>query len=367
MASERRRSSGTFTIFLACAFFGIFLGALFNPLAAQLRLAVASIPNLRPDIVAGLASAEPLLSEAAMGLVLFGLGSYLIVRLSFTGLVARMLGGLSASLKAKGLLTYHFEAKKSRRRHRDYQEGVLFLLDSYVDKLAEAHADAEKYKAALMSYADPTVQQRLQYETDQHQIKSGKRNVAVLFSDIRGFTAMSEKMLPEEVVTILNDYFSFSTDAINRNKGKVNKFIGDAVMALFEDPPAYQEGESAAKNAINAAISMVENFHAAMPRWKDKISSPFTCDIGVGVHYGEAILGNLGSNERMEYTAIGDTVNFSSRLCSLAKGGQVRVSESCFERVQDAFDGQVQEPVAVKGKTGLHSTYVVSRRRRFTL
>jgi adenylate cyclase len=83
------------------------------------------------------------------------------------------------------------------------------------------------------------------------------------------------------------------------------------------------------------------------------------------VHYGEAILGNLGSAERMEYTAIGDTVNFTSRLCSLAKGGQVRVSESCFERVHDIFEGEVQEAVAVKGKTGLHATYVVTRRKRF--
>jgi class 3 adenylate cyclase len=364
MASESRRSSGTFQFFLLCAFFGIFLGAFFDTLTAQFRFAVESIPNLRPDIVAALASTEPLLSQVAMGLLIIGLGSYLIVRLALLSLVRSMLGSLSASLKSKGLLTYHFEARKSRKRHRDYQEGVLFLMDSYVEKLSEAHNNAEKYKAALMSYADPTVQQRLQYETDQHQIKSGKRNVAVLFSDIRGFTSMSEKMLPEEVVYILNDYFAFSTDAINKNKGKVNKFIGDAVMALFEDPPAYQEDESAARNAINAAISIVENFHAAMPRWKEKLSSPFTCDVGVGVHYGEAILGNLGSNERMEYTAIGDTVNFSSRLCSLAKGGQVRVSESCFERVQNVFDGQVQEAVAVKGKTGLHSTYVVSRRRR---
>ena len=366
MAAQRPRSTGTFQVFLACAIFGVLLGVLFNPLAAQLRHALASIPDLRADIAQDLANAEPMLSEAAMGLLLFGLGAYVIARLVLLSLVKRMLGGLSASLKAKGLLTYHFEAKKDRKRHRDYQEGVIFLLDSYVEKLAESHSDAEKYKSALMSYADPTVQQQLQYSVDQHQIKSDKRNVAVLFSDIRGFTSMTEKMLVEEVVYILNDYFAFSTDAINKNKGKVNKFIGDAVMAIFEDPPAYQEGESAAKNAINAALSMVENFHAAMPRWKDKLSSPFNCDVGIGVHYGEAILGNLGSNERMEYTAIGDTVNFTSRLCSLAKPGQVRVSESCFERVHDVFDGQAQEPVAVKGKTGLHATYVVSRRRRFT-
>jgi class 3 adenylate cyclase len=366
MPADRRKHTGTFLIFVACIFIGTLLGAFFDPLVRQLQTALLRIPDLRPDVAEALLAAQPLLSQACVGLVLFGLGSYLIVRLALLGFSRKLMNGLSASLKAKGLLSYHFEAKKERRKHRDYQEGVHFLLESYVERLGEAHSEAEKYKTALMSYADPTVHQRLKYEADQHQIKSDKRNVAVLFSDIRGFTAMSEKMLPEEVVMILNDYFSFSTDAIKKNKGQVNKFIGDAVMALFEDPPAYKEGESAAKNACNAALSMIEQFHIALPRWKDKLSTPFSCDIGIGVHYGEAILGNLGSAERMEYTAIGDTVNFTSRLCSLAKPGQVRLSESCFERVHDDFDGAAQEAVAVKGKTGLHTSYVIARKKRYT-
>lgn len=356
---------GTFPALFICIASGVLLGAFFNTLASELRHAHQSLTEVKPEIHQVVDALEPMLSDALMGIVLFGLGSYIIARLVLLAFTRRVLTSLAAAMKAKGLLPYTFEAKKNRKGHRDYQEGVIFLLDSYVERLAEAHSSAEKYKAALLSYADPTVQQRLQYETDQHQIKSDKRNVAVLFSDIRGFTSMSEKLLPEEVVYILNEYFSFSTEAINKNKGKVNKFIGDAVMAIFEDPPAYQEEGSAAQNAINAALSMVENFHAAMPRWKEKLASPFTCDIGVGVHYGEAILGNLGSNERMEYTAIGDTVNFTSRLCSMAKAGQVRVSESCFERVHEVFDGQAQEPVAVKGKTGLHATYVVARKRRY--
>ena len=360
----RRASTGTKLIFLACMFFGLLLGAVFAPLTLQLRAAIASIPNLRPDIALGLAGAEPLLSQASIGLGIFGLGSYLLVRLALSGFSRRLLGAFTQELRSKGLLSYKFEAQKERKKYRDYQEGMIFLMDSYVERLADAHMEREKYKGALASYADPTVQFRLKYETDQHMIKSEKKTVAVLFADIRGFTAMSEKIMPEEVVHILNEYFSFSTEAIKANNGNVNKFIGDAVMALFEDPPAYKEGESAARNAINAALAMVEDFHRRLPQWQDKLSTPFTCDIGVGVHYGEAILGNLGSNERMEFTAIGDTVNFTSRLCSLAKPGQVRVSESCFERVHEVFEGAVQDAVAVKGKTGLHTTYVVSRKRR---
>jgi adenylate cyclase len=335
-------------------------------LAAQFRAAVGLLSNLRPDIAQALAAVEPLLSEVVMGLLLFGLGSYLIARLTLMGFSKRILGALTSELRAKGLLSYEFEAQKERKGHRDYQEGVIFLLNSYVERLAEAHAEGEKYKGALASYADPSVQQRLKYESDLHMIKSEKKTIAVLFADIRGFTAMVEKMMPEEVVHILNEYFVFSTDAIKANHGHVNKFIGDAVMAIFQDPPGYktEDNDSAQKNAISAALRMVEEFHRRLPQWQDRLSTPFSCDLGVGVHYGEAILGNLGSKERMEFTAIGDTVNFSSRLCSLAKPGQVWVSESCFEKVQDIFDGSAQEAVAVKGKTGMHTAYVVSRKRR---
>ncbi len=120
-----------------------------------------------------------------------------------------------------------------------------------------------------------------------------------------------------------------------------------------------------ARASILAALAMQEEFQRHIPTWKTRIPQRFDCNLGVGVHFGEAILGTLGSSERMEYTAIGDTVNFASRLCSLAKPGQVRCSEDCFERVQDSFDGQAQEAVALKGKAGTHVSYVVTRKRQF--
>jgi adenylate cyclase len=244
------------------------------------------------------------------------------------------------------------------------QKGVLELFESYVEQLHGAHTEKKRYQEALNTYADPTVAERLKNAQHGHQnIRPERKSVAVLFSDIRGFTAMSEILLPEQVVELLNDYFSFSTSAINKNNGKVNKFIGDAVMATFE-VPAYSEN-SAPKNAILAALQMQEEFQRHIPTWKTRIPQRFEVNLGIGVHFGEAILGTLGSEERREYTAIGDTVNFASRLCSVAKAGQVRVSEDCFERVQEFFDGQAQEAVAVKGKTGTHVTYVVTRKRQY--
>ena len=135
MAALDKRRLGTFQVFLACVFFGILLGAFFNPLAIQLRNSLLLLKNLRPDIAQAIQAMEPLLSEAAVGLLIFGLGSYLIVRLVLLAFSRRMLGGLASTLKAKGLLPYTFEAKKSRKSHSDFQEGVFFLLDSYVEQL----------------------------------------------------------------------------------------------------------------------------------------------------------------------------------------------------------------------------------------
>jgi class 3 adenylate cyclase len=360
---KRTRASAAF-IFVACCFLGVAGGLFLLPVAEVLRANSATYyPQLRPDVAQALQAAEPLLSQAVVGLVLFGFGAFILVSLALNGFARSLLNSLVQRLREKDLLPYTYEARKTRPTLYDVQEGVFDLFDSYVDQLHGAHTQKEKYQQALNSYADPNVAERLRRTDTGGAIKSERRPVAVLFSDIRGFTAMSEILLPEQVVGLLNDYFTFASAAVAKNGGTVNKFIGDAVMALFEQPPAYKEEESAPRSAILAAIEMQEEFQRFLPIWKARIPQRFDCSLGVGIHFGDAILGTVGSDERREYTAIGDTVNFASRLCSVAKPGQVRVSEDCFERVQEIFDGQAQEAVAVKGKVGTHVTYVVTRKR----
>lgn len=366
-----RRQLGARTVlrgtlfFLACLLLGLVGGAFFGQLAQQLQALIEGYyPLLDPSVVGALQAAEPQLAQMVVGVALFGFGSYLLVTLALNGYAASLLAELVARLREKDLLPYSFKSQKRRRGVLSLQRGVIELFDSYVEQLHGAHTEKKRFQEALNTYADPTVAERLRNAQHGTQsIKPERKSVAVLFSDIRGFTAMSEILLPEQVVDVLNDYFAFSTAAINKNGGKVNKFIGDAVMATFE-VPAYSES-SAPKNAILAALAMQEEFQRHIPTWKTRIPQRFDVNLGVGVHYGEAILGTLGSAERREYTAIGDTVNFASRLCSVAKAGQVRVSEDCFERVQEFFDGQAQEAVAVKGKTGTHVTYVVARKRQY--
>jgi class 3 adenylate cyclase len=347
----------------ACLLLGLLGGAFFDTLTALLSEFIrAREEALDPSVVQALEALQPQLSQAVVGFSLFGLGSYLILRLAVHNYALRMLAALVERLRARDLLPYVFEVQKKRRGLKALQLDMLELFDSYADQLSGATHEKRRYQEALNTYADPTVAERLRSAQHGRQsIRPERKSVAVLFSDIRGFTAMSEVLLPEQVVDLLDDYFSFATVAVNRHGGRVNKFIGDAVMAVFE-VPAYSES-SAPKNAILAALEMQEEFERHLPVWKTRIPQRFEAALGVGVHYGEAILGTLGSAERREYTAIGDTVNFASRLCSLAKAGQVRCSEDCFERVQEFFDGQAQEPVAIKGKSGTHVTYVVTRKR----
>lgn len=171
------------------------------------------------------------------------------------------------------------------------------------------------------------------------------REVAVLFVDIRGFTKLSEELAPEQVVEMLNEYLTLTTEAIFANGGMLDKFIGDATMAVFNAPvdlPDYKE------KAVRAALDIVRGAEKVNVRIKEKIGREVS--FGVGVHCGTAVVGNIGCETRMDYTAIGDTVNTASRLEGKALGGQVVISKTLY---QDLADKVVAEPlgaVELKGK-----------------
>ena len=239
----------------------------------------------------------------------------------------------------------------------------MVLADKFVAQVWADRKDLEKYKDALSKYADSSLAKSLTHESHFSQVQTKKVNMAVLFTDIRGFTKMSELLSTEEVVSILNDYFALAAEVVHRNNGRINKFIGDAVMAVFEDPANYHSGATASKNAVNAGSELVAAFRAKARQWTEQIHKPFEVDLGAGINYGSLIFGNMGSPERMEYTAIGDTVNFASRLCSAAKGGQTRISEEVFGWVDGYFALSPEEPLAVKGKAGTFKTWLVGAKK----
>ncbi len=141
--------------------------------------------------------------------------------------------------------------------------------------------------------------------------------VTVLFADIRGFTTLSSEMRPEEVVRFLNKFFEEMVEAVLNNKGTIDKFIGDCVMALWGAPEPHPAED--ARNAMTAALSMVQ-------RAKKVIVNGAPIEMGVGINTGEAVIGCIGSRQRLEYTAIGNTVNLAARLCGIAKPNEVLVT-----------------------------------------
>jgi adenylate cyclase len=172
------------------------------------------------------------------------------------------------------------------------------------------------------------------------------RQISVLFSDIRGFTTLSESRTPQQVVELLNGYFGRQVGVIFRNNGALDKFIGDAIMAIWGAP---LDDAKHAEHAIECALQMSEALEAFKA---DFGAAAEGLDVGIGIHSGPAVVGLIGSEQRREYTAIGDTVNLASRIEGLTKGvARVLVSEDTMKLCPDAFDFEPRGLYKVKGRT----------------
>jgi len=179
------------------------------------------------------------------------------------------------------------------------------------------------------------------------KLGGGKRVITIFFSDVRGFTSISEKLKPEQLVHLLNEYLTKMTKIILDNKGTVDKFIGDAVMAFWNAPVIEKDHE---KLACETAATQIKTLVGLREEWKKQDFPEIR--IGIGIHTGEAIIGNMGSEDRFDYTAMGDTINLGSRLEGLTKqyGVEIIVSESTFDKVKKDFKFRKLDMVKVKGK-----------------
>lgn len=185
------------------------------------------------------------------------------------------------------------------------------------------------------------------------------RETTVLFSDIRGFTAMSESVKdPQVVVALLNDYFERMVDVLFRHRGTLDKYVGDALMALFGVPVPMSNAPLAAVACALEMQRMVEIMNT-----ERAVQGLFAVRIGIGIHTGPAVCGTIGSRKAMQYTAIGDTVNTCSRLCSLAKAGEIIISQETMAQIQSHAEAVTLDPVQVKGKAELLQVYRVTALR----
>ncbi len=179
----------------------------------------------------------------------------------------------------------------------------------------------------------------------------------ILFSDIRGFTQMSEQLTPQETMRVLNQIYTSLGIAIEVQGGEINKFIGDAILAYFRRSVENEKAD--AQKVIRAAIDMQAKFGQAAKASSELNSKSISIGLGIGIVAGEALMGNLGSRNRMEFTLIGDAVNLASRLCSIAPEWEILVNEELAMMVSDQFHIESRMPVQLKGKTDKVTPYSI--------
>ena len=174
-----------------------------------------------------------------------------------------------------------------------------------------------------------------------------ERDVTIFFCDIRDFTGLAEKLRPNEVVDLLNDYFAEMVSIISKNGGTLNKFVGDGILAIFGAPVSYGND---AERAVRTALEMLERLEEFNRKQAEK--GGVELRIGVGINTGRAVVGNVGSTERMEYTAIGDAVNLASRLDELNKelGTSILISHDTYQQIEGIIHAKELQQMRVKGR-----------------
>jgi adenylate cyclase len=229
---------------------------------------------------------------------------------------------------------------------------VNLLLSATLGYLYYAFTEGKekrKVRKMLSQYVSPIVLREVMDKREGVSAEVGtKENMTILFSDVRGFTSLSERLNPEQVVQMLNHYLNHMVDAVFEFRGTLDKFVGDAVMAFWGAP---LKSDDHALQATRAALKMIEQLKVVNEEFKLKKWPQI--EVGIGLHTGDVILGNIGSDKKLDYTVIGDNVNLSSRVEGLTKAyhAQLLVTESTFERIKDTVPCRILDRVCVKGKS----------------
>jgi adenylate cyclase len=226
--------------------------------------------------------------------------------------------------------------------------GALALTLGYGVTLVDHFVREQRERRRLAQFFSPAVLREVVRHRHERSLGSSRRLLTVLFADIRGFTALSEKLEPEEVAAMLREYLTEMTEVVFEHGGTVDKYIGDCVMALYNVP---FEDPDHVGNAMRTALELQERTLQVSARWEARLGAAIRT--GIGISTGEAVVGTMGSRQRLEYTAIGDTINLGSRLEALTKeyGVAIIISEFTQQRLQGEFLTRELGQVTVRGKT----------------
>ena len=231
---------------------------------------------------------------------------------------------------------------------------IILTAVAYYYRYLIEDSNKAKIQKAINKYLPYNVVENI----DNITLGGKKKDITVLFADIRNFTAITESMDASTTTNILNEYFSALIPIIEEHKGTLNKFVGDAVLAVFGDP---EKSSNHALDAVQCAYKMLKKVKYLQNKWLDEGKPKI--EIGVGIATGETFVGNIGSQNRLEYTVIGDTVNTANRIESYNKVYKTNflISESTYERVKKYVDAITIKNVSIRGKSNKINLYEVIR------
>ena len=224
-------------------------------------------------------------------------------------------------------------------------QGVAIVLDDLTER-----KKLEAQRRLFERMVSPAVIDQL--DPNSLQLGGKRTDITVLFADVRGFTSFSESQEPEKLVSILNRYLGAMADAVLSQEGTIDKFMGDAIMSWFNAPVPQVDHTL---RAVKAALAIRARFEALYLELPKEAHLSF----GAGIHYGDAILGLIGTDRRVEYTAISDSVNTAKRLQENSAKNQIIISREAYARVKDEIEVKPVAPVAAKGKTQPLEVYEV--------
>jgi len=228
---------------------------------------------------------------------------------------------------------------------------ILTLILVYIAIVVMYYLTEERSRKWITSlfgkYVSPVVIDNLIKNPDKIKLGGEKRNITIFFSDIRGFTSISERLKPEDLVHLLNEYLTEMTTIITNDQGLVDKYMGDAIMAFWGAP---LDQPNHAEMACKSSLEMIEKLNELQKKWKTE-GIP-AINIGIGINSGDAIVGNMGSFKRFDYTAMGDNVNLASRMEGLNKiyGTTIVITENTQKIIKEKFETRKLDVVKVKGK-----------------
>ncbi len=247
----------------------------------------------------------------------------------------------------------------SRGEIRSLQETIEQMrrdLESEYEEKLRLEKEKNRMQNVFGMYVDPKIVQGIMQDEITLEQKGERQEMTVMFADLRDYTGMTENMEPEKVISFLNEFFTSMTEVIMGYGGMVDKYIGDGIMALFGAPIAEENHRD---NAVLTAMEMFSIFELWQTNWEAAYG--IRPAMGIGLASGEAVVGNVGSFQKISYTAVGDTVNLAARLEGLARPGQLLLSKDLYDNISEESRSRYQfeqlEPFTIKGKSAAQQVY----------